>query len=384
MGAGARYAGENASSALPRFVNLTPGEPAPRFVQRATGNPRYQFEAAAGRNIVLCFIGSAVYPPGRAALAAALARRDLFDDVHASFFGVSIDPKDESESRLATILPGYRFFWDFDRSASRMCGASAVDGDDEGFLCKWVVMDQRLRITGVFPFREGGGEIAEVMAHVAALPPPNHIAGIDVQAPVLVMDRVFDPDLCQHLIAEYETQDRDLSGFMRDIDGKTHLIHDGSHKRRRDFMVTNEVDIGRLQTTIRKRIVPEIQRIHQFNVTRMERYLVACYAAEDEAHFRPHRDNTTKGTAHRRFAVSINLSADFDGGEICFPEYGMRSYKPAPGAAVIFSCSLLHAVTKVTRGRRFAFLPFLYDEAAAQVREQNLQYVAEQEAADRN
>jgi predicted 2-oxoglutarate/Fe(II)-dependent dioxygenase YbiX len=171
---------------------------------------------------------------------------------------------------------------------------------------------------------------------------------------------------------------------MRDIDGKTHLIHDGSHKRRRDFMVTNEVDIGRLQTTIRKRIVPEIQRIHQFSVTRMERYLVACYAAEDEAHFRPHRDNTTKGTAHRRFAVSINLSADFDGGEICFPEYGMRSYKPAPGAAVIFSCSLLHAVTKVTRGRRYAFLPFLYDEAAAQVREQNLQYVAEQEAADRN
>ena len=128
----------------------------------------------------------------------------------------------------------------------------------------------------------------------------------------------------------------------------------------------------------------QIQRIHQFNVTRMERYLVACYAAEDEAHFRPHRDNTTKGTAHRRFAVSINLSADFDGGEICFPEYGMRSYKPAPGAAVIFSCSLLHAVTKVTRGRRYAFLPFLYDEAAAQVREQNLQYVAEQEAADRN
>ena len=365
-------------------MNLIPGEPAPRFVQRATGNPRYQFEAAAGRNIVLCFIGSAVYPPGRAALAAALARRDLFDDVHASFFGVSVDPKDESESRLATILPGYRFFWDFDRSVSRIYGASAVDGDDEGFLCKWVVMEPRLRITGVFPFREDGGDIAEVMAHVAALPAPNHIAGIDVQAPVIVMDRVFDPDLCQHLIAEYEAQDRELSGFMRDIDGKTHLIHDGSHKRRRDFMVTNEVDIGRLQTTIRKRIVPEIQRIHQFNVTRMERYLVACYAAEDEAHFRPHRDNTTKGTAHRRFAVSINLSADFDGGEICFPEYGMRSYKPAPGAAVIFSCSLLHAVTKVTCGRRYAFLPFLYDEAAAQVREQNLQYVAEQEAADRN
>lgn len=200
-----------------------------------------------------------------------------------------------------------------------------------------------------------------------------------MHAPVIVLDRVLDNDLCQHLITQYEEQDRDLSGFMRDIDGKTHLVHDASHKLRRDFMVTNDDDMTRLQVMIRRRIVPEIQRIHQFNVTRMERYLVACYAAEDEAHFRPHRDNTTKGTAHRRFAVSINLSEDFEGGEICFPEYGMRSYKPPIGAAVTFSCSMLHAVTKVTRGRRYAFLPFLYDDAAAQLRERNMQHLAPQD-----
>jgi hypothetical protein len=38
---------------------------------------------------------------------------------------------------------------------------------------------------------------------------------------------------------------------------------------------------------------------------------------------------------------------------------------------VVFSCPLLHAVSKVTKGRRFAFLPFLYDEEAAKVREAN-------------
>ena len=374
-------AGQYASKRLPRFVNLVAGEPAPRFIQRSSGNPRYQFEAAAGRNLVLCFMGSAAYPAGREALEAALARRELFDDVHASFFGVSIDANDETESRLASFLPGFRFFWDFDHSISRLYGAWPLDEGDTGLMGKWVVIDPRLRITGVFPFREDRSDIAEVMAHVAARPPPNRIGGMEVQAPILVMDRVFDDDLCQHLIAQYEMQGRDLSGFMRDIDGKTHLIHDGGHKRRRDFMVTSEADMARVQATIRKRIVPEIQRIHQFNVTRMERYLVACYAAEDEAHFRPHRDNTTKGTAHRRFAVSINLSEDFEGGEICFPEYGARSYKPPTGAAVIFSCSMLHAVTQVTRGRRYAFLPFLYDEAAAQVRDKNLAFVAPQDGA---
>jgi hypothetical protein len=68
---------------------------------------------------------------------------------------------------------------------------------------------------------------------------------------------------------------------------------------------------------------------------------------------------------------SFNLNAGFDGGQIGFPEYGPRSFKPPVGGAVVFSCSLLHAVSPVTRGRRYAFLPFLYDEEAAQLREKN-------------
>jgi predicted 2-oxoglutarate/Fe(II)-dependent dioxygenase YbiX len=36
---------------------------------------------------------------------------------------------------------------------------------------------------------------------------------------------------------------------------------------------------------------------------------------------------------------------------------------------VVFSCSLLHEATPVTRGTRYATLPFLYDDAAAAVRE---------------
>jgi hypothetical protein len=32
---------------------------------------------------------------------------------------------------------------------------------------------------------------------------------------------------------------------------------------------------------------------------------------------------------------------------------------------------MLHAVATVTRGRRYAFLPFLFDEAAAKILEQN-------------
>ena len=40
----------------------------------------------------------------------------------------------------------------------------------------------------------------------------------------------------------------------------------------------------------------------------------------------------------------------------------MRTYRPPTGGAVVFCCSLQHEATPVTRGRRYAFLPFLYGE----------------------
>ena len=73
--------------------------------------------------------------------------------------------------------------------------------------------------------------------------------------------------------------------------------------------------------------------------------------------------------------MSINLNGDFDGGELSFPEFGPRSYKAPPGAALIFPGALLHAVSPVTRGRRYAFLPFVYDEAAAKIREKNARFI---------
>ena len=75
--------------------------------------------------------------------------------------------------------------------------------------------------------------------------------------------------------------------------------------------------------------------------------------------------------------MSINLNDDFDGGEVSFPEYGSRSFKAPTGGAVVFSCSLLHAVSKVEKGRRYAFLPFLYDDEATKIREANNAYLGE-------
>jgi predicted 2-oxoglutarate/Fe(II)-dependent dioxygenase YbiX len=70
--------------------------------------------------------------------------------------------------------------------------------------------------------------------------------------------------------------------------------------------------------------------------------------------------------------VTINLNAeDYEGGDLRFPEYGRQTYRAPTGGACIFSCGLMHEATPVTTGKRYAFLPFLYDEAAAARREAN-------------
>lgn len=360
---------------------ILPGDPAPSFFQRTPSNPRYAFDTAAGRYLVLCFLGSARDAQAQSALKAVLGRPDLFDDDHAAFFSVSNDPGDEADRRLDNRLPGFRVFWDFDLTIARAYGVVPKEADPAAgpvsVARQWVVIDPTMRVIANIPFRADGRDVAEFLALVENLPAPARFAGVELQAPVLYLPRVFEPELCRHLIGLYETHGGTESGFMREIAGRTVGVTDPGHKRRKDYDITDKDLISALQARFLRRVVPEIAKVHQFKVTRMERYTVSCYAAEDGGHFAAHRDNTTAGTAHRRFAVSVNLNDDFDGGEVNFPEYGPRSFKAPPGGAVVFSCSLLHKVSRVTRGRRYAFLPFLYDDAAAELRERNAALVGE-------
>jgi hypothetical protein len=137
-------------------------------------------------------------------------------------------------------------------------------------------------------------------------------------------------------------------------------------KNRRDVLVSDPALVGDIRERLEKRLFPLIETGFSFRVTRIERYLVSCYDADDGGVFHAHRDNTTFGTAHRKFAGSINLNEGFVGGDLRFPEFGPAVFRPPVGAACVFACGLLHEATRVTAGRRYAFLPFFYDEAGAE------------------
>lgn len=356
--------------------NLQVGEPAPWFHAKSNVNPRFAFDSMAGRYVVLSFFASAGDPQSRQMLSALESVRFLFDDQAACFFGVSGDAADDSQ--LPDQLPGVRFFYDNDLAISRLYGV--VDGDPPDrrtYQRRTFVLDERLRIARVIAWNENPAlHVQQVVEALKALPAPEASKPAQVQAPILVVPNLFEPDFCRMLIDYYEQRGGKESGFMREVQGKTVELLDYSHKRRRDAEIDDEALRRACMLRIHDRLVPEIKKAYQFHATRIERYVVACYEAEVGGHFRAHRDNTTKGTAHRRFAVSLNLNTgEYDGGWLRFPEYGQQLYAAPAGGAVVFSCSLLHEATPVTRGKRYAFLPFLYDDAAAVIRQQNLQYL---------
>ena len=359
---------------IAQYYHLKAGDAAPWFQQRTPHNPEFRFDTLGGRYILLGFFGSSVVATGQAVFQTIQKRRAYFDDVNLCFFGVTVDPKDETERHLGNIIPGIRFFYDFDGHVSKRYGALPYSDEDNTqlkFRPFWLVLDRMLRVVANVPFSPDGRDADNILPILDALPPFAGTAEMDLMPPVLMLPNIFEPELCQHLIGLYQTHGGEESGFMNEVQGKTLGVYDYSHKRRRDYFIQDQSLIEKIQRIFVRRLMPEIAKAFQYDVTHIERHIVACYSTEDGGHFNAHRDNTTLGTAHRRFAVTLNLNEDFDGGELSFPEFGKRSYKASLGGVIVFSCSLLHAASLVTRGTRYAYLPFLYDQAAAKIRDVN-------------
>lgn len=337
---------------------LSLGEPAPWFTAPTPSNPQFVFDTAAGRFVLLAFLPADDPDACGPALKMLAANQRLFDDRKLSAFVVLRDP---AMAATARDMRGLRWFLDFEGTVSRLYGATTKDGASQPF---WMLLDPALRVIGHRPLDQPRA----LFDFLARLPEPGEHAGTPLHAPVLIAPRIFEADLCQRLIALHKASGGQFSGVMRDAGDRTVMVMD-ELKKRRDVLVGDPALKAALRERLERRLFPLMQRALGFAATRIERYVVSCYDAADGAVFHPHRDHTTMGTAHRKFACSLNLNDDFEGGDLRFAEFGPATYRPPVGGAVVFSCALLHEATPMMAGRRYAFLPFLYDAAGAAVRE---------------
>lgn len=344
------------------------GRFAPLFNLPCDGNPTFQLGAMGGRWVVLMFHGSLAAPHSRAAHEILLAQRALFDRAEVVFFGVSIDPADIEARGMGAPRSGLRCFADYRGAVSRGYGVL----EDKVHTPTVFLIDRMLRLVAAEPI----GRMQQIMERLAMELAAEKADATPQFAPVMTIPRIFEPELCRALIAFYEAEGGKTSGFMRQVGDKTVGMLDDTMKRRKDAHLPDGPLREAACDRISQRLIPAVARFFGWRATRIERYVVACYSSQGEGFFRRHRDNTTAATAHRTFAVTVNLNAeDYDGGELCFPEFGSRTYKPPTGDAVVFGCGLLHEATPVTRGTRFAFLPFLYDEAGKVLRDASISLI---------
>ncbi len=340
---------------------LRDGEALPLIKAQSNRNPGFALGSLGGRYILVCAIADFEAESAKAALAAIpLGPINETPRLCAIFAAEPNAALDSFNSNRLVFT---------DAQAAQTCGLFHP-AQPAG---RWLLLDPTLRLITTFALTDA----AKALAALAATPDPN--AGPAAHAPILVAPRILEPDFCAKLIAYYRQRGGQASGVtQQDASGRTFVALDDDFKRRNDCLIEDENLRQAVMQRIYWRLAPMIERAFMWRPTRMERYLIARYGAENGGFFKPHRDNSTHGTAHRRFAVTLNLNADeYEGGDLRFPEFGTQTYRAPTGGAVVFSCALLHEATPVTRGERYAFLPFLYDDAAAKVREANNKYLDE-------
>jgi len=338
-----------ATSTVQRPRMIEPGDIGPNFALADQAGKRVELDAddIAGHFTVLVFCGGAA---DRVTLQSFAAAAQSLTEYDAKLFAIGAHGG-------AAPLPLLS-------DPEGRCRAAYL-GEPAGDTTVVVLAPNRHVIAIVDGGDEAAAKAVGGIAAVAARRRPATV--MTPHPPVLIVPDVFSRADCQRLITVFALQGHvwlqpQHGGPMPAHDYKVRVPEYGRHDRIDHFIVnrdTNELIHSRFRT----RLFPEIKKAYQYDITRYEPYRIACYEGERGGELHGHRDNTLPVVAHRRFAVSVNLNTEeFEGGELRYPEFGAETYRPETGAAIAFSCSMLHEAMHVTKGRRYVLLAFLGGE----------------------
>ncbi len=346
-------------------TKLEPGDLMPRWrLQRGDGSAFDPHgDADAGRFYLLVLSGDPSRPKVQPVLAELAALRDRLIALSVLPFTVVPGSKAPADLPFECLHdPEGKAFQaaGFDLAGDKIKGGNVlvlVIGPNQRILASWWAGHATDTLSDVMAAIEGR---VELRRSNMALP---------IHPPALIVPDVLSRADCRKLIGIYENDGHEyvepghnrLQGRTTDCKMK---VPDYGRSDRTDHWICSPKSNAFIDERIARRLLPEIKKAYHYKVTGHERYRIACYEGPGQASRHGHRDNTLPMVAHRRFAVTINLNAeDYEGAELRFAEFGEATYKTPSGAAIVFSCSLLHEVMAMRKGRRFALLAFLFGEA---------------------
>jgi predicted 2-oxoglutarate/Fe(II)-dependent dioxygenase YbiX/peroxiredoxin len=331
---------------------LTRGERAPDFVlPRQDGTPVRFYARAGGTPTVLVFFDASRADGLHRFVAALQQVAGAAFAILAVKYGVTIPQAGEEED-----FPFPVFTAD---TEGKVCAAYCLSRNVPS-TC--FVLDPNLRVLGTLPLENAQATAQRVASILDEDIPQVEPREIIAQAPVLLIPHVLDRKICDFLIRVWEDRGHAATGVEQWQAGQHLDMVNPKAKIRCDHTVLDAKLLKLLSITVGRRLLPEIRKAFAYVATRFEGFKIACYDADMGGFFSPHRDNLSPSTAHRRFALTINLNDGYEGGGLRFAEYAPHLYRPGPGDAIVFACAVLHEVTPVTRGRRFTLLSFLFGE----------------------
>jgi peroxiredoxin len=351
----------------PKIPTLEIGDPVPSIVLPTQSGTRLSLHspAVAGNPIVL-LVTRRLDAAAEAQLGILALQQHRFAAVGARLLAMT--GEGPAETAAVAAARGLRF---------------PVLSDEPGHLltvlgvppagaatCNLLVIDHGLRLIGRLPCSGADGEATVALRLCERLAQQRSPAVVVTQqAPVLLVPQVFDADFCRRLIDSWAAAEK-----QEDVAGGHYATQIGRSadpsarrptlKRRSDWLIPNGPVHDEVAYLLSRRVAPELRKAFDFHAENFEQLRIGCYDATRGGYFRRHRDNVgPPEIRRRRFAMSLNLNDAYEGGEVHFPEYGPQLYRPPMGAALLFSCSVLHEAMEIRSGQRFVLLTFFFGAA---------------------
>lgn len=168
-----------------------------------------------------------------------------------------------------------------------------------------------------------------------------------INIPYLLIENVFSDELLKKVLKYYDDNTHRLTPHYTPSKNRLHVHPD------------KELEIE-IDNKLSRSVFPEIRKIFYFDVHYRESYKICCYNSETGGRFHPHRD-TPSPYQHRRYAMSLFLNDDYEGGDFELPEYNFK-IKPKANCALVFPGISSHKVNQVTKGARRVIITFFCSE----------------------
>lgn len=207
--------------------------------------------------------------------------------------------------------------------------------------------DKNLKVV----YMASGRDLSELLVNI---PPQSSFEASRVPPPVLIVPNVISEFLAEKLISYIEKNKNDAHQDSSGYKSRSHVFP----ARSLEYELDNKLC---------KSLLPEIQKVFFTDVSHRETYKICCYNSNDRGCFGKHRD-TIDPYLHRRYAMSLMLNDDYEGGGICFPEYCDEVVKVPKYSAVVFPGSLYHQVKAIDKGKRYVIISFLFSDAEARLK----------------